>query len=630
LFKNCHICINKKIKKIMKRLSQLLTMFFITLFLASCSNDDDGGSPIPDGVTIADFVASNPDYSSLGAALDAAGLTTVLAGQGEFTVFAPNNAAFTVFLNANGFASLEDVPVDALREILLNHVVDGLNLSSDLTTGYITSLATGTSSSQNLSLFINTASGVEINGVSEVTQADITVDNGVIHAVDAVIGIPNITTQALANPQFSVLVDALIAASDSNINYVDLLSGTTASPFTVFAPTNDSFIALLTALGLSSLNDIPQDLLQIVLNYHVIAGANVRAEDLVNGGTAATFQGENLTFDLTGGAKIIDATGTPSNIIVTNVQTNNGVVHAIDKVLLPQEAIDIVDPTIAGLAMMTPDLSILAQALQITGLDAALNNRNAEFTVFAPTNASFNTFLNANGFASINDVPVNALTQVILNHALTGIALSSSLSTSYTTTLATFGNTSNNLSLYINTDNGVTLNGVADVIVADVMAANGVVHVVDAVINLPTVVTFAVADPTFSNLVAALTRPDQPDFVSVLSTPNGTSPAPFTVFAPTDAAFGDLLVELGVGGLGDIDGPTLTATLNMHVIAEANVRAEDLVSGVVTTLGGEITIDANNATITDSNGRVSNIIVVNVQAANGVVHAIDKVILPEL
>lgn len=605
-------------------------MFFITLFLASCSNDDDGGSPIPDGATIADFVASNPDYSSLGAALDAAGLTTVLAGQGEFTVFAPNNAAFTVFLNANGFASLEDVPVDALREILLNHVVDGLNLSSDLTTGYITSLATGTSSSQNLSLFINTASGVEINGVSEVTQADITVDNGVIHAVDAVIGIPNITTQALANPQFSVLVDALIAASDSNINYVDLLSGTTASPFTVFAPTNDSFIALLTALGLSSLNDIPQDLLQIVLNYHVIAGANVRAEDLVNGGTAATFQGENLTFDLTSGAKIIDATGTPSNIIVTNVQTNNGVVHAIDKVLLPQEAIDIVDPTIAGLAMMTPDLSILAQALQITGLDAALNNRNAEFTVFAPTNASFNTFLNANGFSSINDVPVNALTQVILNHALTGIALSSSLSTSYTTTLATFGSTSNNLSFYINTDNGVTLNGVADVIVADVMAANGVVHVVDAVINLPTVVTFALADPTFSNLVAALTRPDQPDFVSVLSTPNGTSPAPFTVFAPTDAAFGDLLVELGVGGLGDIDGPTLTATLNMHVIAEANVRAEDLVSGVVTTLGGEITIDANNATITDSNGRVSNIIVVNVQAANGVVHAIDKVILPEL
>ncbi len=160
-------------------------------------------------------------------------------------------------------------------------------------------------------------------------------------------------------------------ASDSNINYVDLLSGTAASPFTVFAPTNDSFTALLAGLGLNSLNDIPQDLLQIVLNYHVIAGANVRAEDLVNGGTATTFQGEDLTFDLTDGAKIIDATGTPTNIVVTNVQTGNGVVHAIDKVLLPQAAIDIVDPTIAGLAMMTPDLSTLAEALQITGLDSS-------------------------------------------------------------------------------------------------------------------------------------------------------------------------------------------------------------------------------------------------------------------
>lgn len=624
MFNNCHICVNKK-NTTMKKLNQIFAIICLSLFISSCSNDDDGGTPTPEGVTISDFVASNEDYSSLAAALDAAGLTATLAGQGEFTVFAPNNAAFSAFLSDNGFAALGDVPVDALREILLNHVITGTNLSSELTTGYITSLGTGASSSENLSLFINTSSGVEINGVSEVTQADIAVDNGVIHAVDAVIGIPNITTQALANPQFSILVDALIAASDSNTNYVDLLSGTAASPFTVFAPTNDSFTALLAALGLSSLNDIPQDLLQIVLNYHVIAGANVRAEDLVNGGTATTFQGENLTFDLTGGAKIIDATGAPTNIIVTNVQTTNGVVHAIDKVLLPQAAIDIVDPTITGLAMMTPELSILAEALQITGLDVVLDDRNEEYTVFAPTNQAFNTFL---GGASINDVPVDALTQVILNHALTGTFLSTDLTTSYTTSLATFGATDNNLSLYINTDNGVTLNGISDVALPDIPAANGVVHVVDAVIDLPTVVTFAVADPTFSNLVAALTRPDQPDFVSVLTTPNGTSPAPFTVFAPTDTAFGDLLVELGVGGLGDIDGPTLTAVLNMHVIAEANVRAEDLVDGTVTTLGGDITIDATNATITDPNGRLSNIIVVNVQAANGVIHAIDKVILP--
>lgn len=284
--------------------------------------------------------------------------------------------------------------------------------------------------------------------------------------------------------------------------------------------------------------------------------------------------------------------------------------------------------TIADLAMMTPDLSILSEALQITDLDEVLDDTSAEFTVFAPTNASFNTFLNANGFASINDVPVNVLTQVLLNHALTGTALSENLTTTYTNSLATYNNTSDNLSLYINTSNGVKINGVAQVVVADVLAVNGVVHVVDAVIGLPTVVTFAVADPNFSTLVSALTRPDQPDFVGILSTSVGTAPAPFTVFAPVNTAFADLLVELGVDSLADIDGATLTAVLNTHVIAGANVRAEDLVDGTVTTLGGDITIDAGNATITDPNGRVSNIVVVNVQAANGVIHAIDKVILP--
>jgi len=174
------------------------------------------------------------------------------------------------------------------------------------------------------------------------------------------------------------------------------------------------------------------------------------------------------------------------------------------------------------------------------------------------------------------------------------------------------------------------LNGISNVTAADISVSNGVIHAVDVVIDLPTVVTFATADATFENLVAALTRQDQPDFVSILSTPFGTNPAPFTVFAPTNDAFADLLAELGVNDLSDIDTATLTATLNMHVIAGANVRAEDLVDGMATTLGGDIIIDAGNAVITDPNGRMSNIIVVNVQASNGVVHAIDKVILPQL
>lgn len=611
----------------MKKLLKFSLVTMIAFLFVACGDDDNGTTTNNTDVTIAGFVAANPDYSSLLAALERAGLVATLDGTTDFTVFAPNNTAFEAFLNANGFASLDDVPVDVLTNVLLNHVVNGTVESTQLSTGYISSLAAFGTTDINLSLFMNTASGVSINGVSTVTTPDIEATNGVIHAVDGVIGIPTIVTQATANDDFSILVDALVAASDSSIDYVALLSGNANAPFTVFAPNNAAFESLLQLLGATSLDDIPTDVLQLVLNYHVIAGANVRASDLSEGLMATTFQGEDITITLAGGPKVIDATGMPATILLTDVQTGNGVIHAIDKVLLPNEVLDIVDPTITGLAMMTGDLSTLNEALVITGLDVVLDDRDGDFTVFAPTNAAFETFLAG---AALTDVPVDVLTQVVLNHALSGTFLSTDLSTSYTTTLATYGETENNLSLYINTDSGVTLNGISNVAVADVIAANGVVHIVDAVIALPTVVTFAAADPTFSTLVEALTREDQPDYVGILSTSLGTDPAPFTVFAPTNDAFGDLLVELGIGGLDDIDTATLTATLNTHVIAGANIRAEDLESGVVPTLGDDITIDATNATITDPNGRICNIIVVNVQAANGVVHAIDKVILPQL
>lgn len=287
------------------------------------------------------------------------------------------------------------------------------------------------------------------------------------------------------------------------------------------------------------------------------------------------------------------------------------------------------DPTIAGFVAANSDYSILLEALQRANLVATLDG-TTDFTVFAPNNNAFTAFLNANGFATINDVPVDVLTNILLNHVVNGTVESTDLVTGYINTLATESTSGANLSAYVNTASGVNINGASNVTTPDVSVTNGVIHAVDEVIGLPTVVTFAVADSTFSTLVAALTRDDQPDFVTVLSTPAGTAPAPFTVFAPTNDAFGDLLTELSAGSLDDIDGATLTATLNTHVIAGANVRAEDLTSGAVTTLGDEITIDANDATITDPNGRISNIIVTNVQAINGVVHAIDKVILPQL
>jgi len=174
------------------------------------------------------------------------------------------------------------------------------------------------------------------------------------------------------------------------------------------------------------------------------------------------------------------------------------------------------------------------------------------------------------------------------------------------------------------------INGDVSVTGADIMVDNGVIHAVNKVIALPTVVTFATADSTFDTLVAALTADAGFTYVSTLS--STSSPAPFTVFAPTNGAFGDLLTELGVGGLGDIPTATLEATLNTHVVAGANVLSTALTDNMtVTTLGDTFTINlGSGATFTDQNGRTGNIIVTDVQAANGVVHVIDKVILPNL
>ena len=288
--------------------------------------------------------------------------------------------------------------------------------------------------------------------------------------------------------------------------------------------------------------------------------------------------------------------------------------------------------TIVDFVSNSPDYSILLEALQLANgnLPDVLNGEGP-YTVFAPNNAAFAAFLLDNNFGALSDIPTDVLTQVLLNHVVSGNAVSSSLETGYSVnSLSTATPNENNMSLFINTADGVVINGIATVTTADVSVDNGTIHAVDAVIGLPTVVTFAVADPNFSVLVTALTRSDLTfDFVGTLSTPNGTAPAPFTVFAPTNDAFVDLLAELNVTSLDDIDEPTLKGTLEMHAVAGANVLAAGLSDGMtIGTLGGNITANVTGgATLTDANDRVIDIIAVDVQASNGVIHAINKVLL---
>ncbi|MDD3005803.1 fasciclin domain-containing protein, partial [Flavobacterium sp.] len=185
-----------------------LTLIVVTSAIMISCSDDDGTTYNNDSIVA--IASRTSDLSILVDALERTDLLETLDQAGPYTVFAPTNAAFTTFLSANGYANLDAVPIAALKEILLNHVVSGTNLSTSLSTGYIKTLAKGSASSTNtLSMFVNTASGVRLNGVSSVTSADVVASNGVVHIVDAVIGLPTVVTHALANPNFTNLVDAL-------------------------------------------------------------------------------------------------------------------------------------------------------------------------------------------------------------------------------------------------------------------------------------------------------------------------------------------------------------------------------------------------------------------------------------
>ena len=621
--------------KTLTAFKKLSLLVLVAVFTLSCSSDDDATTPVvvtPGPESITEIAEASDGLTSLVAALQRANLAETLDGPGPFTVFAPSNDAFATFLADYEFARLEDVPVEVLTQVLLNHVISGEATSGSLSTGYGKTLATETTSGENLSIFIDTNGGVTLNGISSVTEADIDASNGVIHLVDAVIGLPTVVDFALADSStFSILVEAL-TRNDLTTDYVSVLStanGTDPAPFTVFAPTNDAFAALLVELGFSGLGDIDEPTLNTVLSYHAVAGANVLAGDLMDDMAVPTLGGD-ITASVTGGPVLTDGNGRRINIIVTNVQAANGVIHAIDRVIMPDLGLPI---NIVETAYTVPALSNLLAALGAA--DGDLGNvlsGTGPFTVLAPTDDAFATFLDG---AALGDVPTDVLAQVLLNHVITGTVMSTDLvdaGAGYASTNA-IGAGGNAMSIYFNTSDGVTFNGISSVAIPDVETSNGVVHVVDAVIGLPTVVDFVLADPDFETLKLALTRDDlTTDYVSILSTADGTDPAPFTVFAPNNDAFGDLLTELTFGGLGDIPEAILNATLSMHAVAGANVRSSDLTDDMtVATLGGNITANiTGGATLTDANDRISNIIAVDVQASNGVIHVIDKVVLPPL
>ncbi|MCC5938454.1 MAG: fasciclin domain-containing protein [Lunatimonas sp.] len=303
---------------------------------------------------------------------------------------------------------------------------------------------------------------------------------------------------------------------------------------------------------------------------------------------------------------------------------SNGVIHAINSVLLPPtEEEEEETNTIADIVIGNENFSTLLAAVLEAGLADALASAEGEFTVFAPTDAAFARFMEDNGLTAEALLASESLVDILSYHVVTGSVPSSAVAAGSVSSLGGVP-----FFVSVDPDGGIWLNGSAQVEATDIMADNGIIHVIDYVITPPTqsiaeiAVGFTTAEePQFTQLVGALSRAGLVDAV------NGGFDDNLTVFAPTDAAFAALYEALDVDGFEDIELDLLTAVLTYHVVP-ARAFSQDLREGAeLPTLSGENTLTVNLSELQiNESGLIPSLL--NVHATNGVIHVIDQVLLP--
>ena len=396
-------------------------------------------------------------------------------------------------------------------------------------------------------------------------------------------------------------------------NLLDDLQGD--GPFTVFAPTDEAFAALLAEIGQSDINNVPVDVLEQILLYHVVPTSVMSTQ--IADGKVATLQGEELTLSTMDGIKINNV----SVVMPYDVEASNGVIHTVNQVLVPASVGQFVN-TILEPAYFNNNYSKLVSAVVKANLTNTLLEAES-LTIFAPNNFAFDA-------AGINPEAVDAqtLTAVLTYHVIATKVMSSEIPQEAVTV------NGNKLHFSL-VSAGNFINGNTEITAVDIEAGTGVVHLIDKVLlppngNIVETTIGLSGDGEFTSLIAALQRtanegrPDQ-NLLTVLS-----ADGPYTVFAPTNAAFQALLDSNEQWtSLNDIPLETLIAVLTYHVVP-ARAYDKDLSSvldengQLPTALGQNITIDLGNLTI----NQTSEIVGVNTNTTNGVIHVINGVLLP--
>jgi transforming growth factor-beta-induced protein len=422
----------------------------------------------------------------------------------------------------------------------------------------------------------------------------------------------DIVDTAVADGRFTTLVAAVQAAG-----LVDTLKS--AGPFTVFAPTDEAFAKLPAGTVENLLKPENLETLKNILLYHVVAG-KVMAADVVSldGKTADTALADNpLSISIKDGKVYLNEN---VEVIITDIETANGVIHVIDSVLLPEEKMsDIVDTAVADGRFTT-----LVAAVQAAGLVDTLKSAGP-FTLFAPTDEAFAKLPAGTVENLLKPENLETLTNILLYHVVPGKVMAADVvqldGQMVDTALA-----DNPLSISIK-DGKVYLNENVEVIITDIETANGVIHVIDSVLlpkeKLSDIVDTAVADGRFTTLVAAVQA------AGLVETLKGEGP--FTLFAPTDEAFAKLPAGTVENLLKPENLETLTNILLYHVVP-GKVMAADVVQ-----LDGQMVdtaLEGQQIKITVKDGKVYlndtvQVIITDIETANGVIHVIDTVLLPE-
>lgn len=399
--------------------------------------------------TIVDVVVNSPDHELLEEFVNVADLVDDLSADGEFTLFAPTDAAFEAL--PSWLLGLLSADPSELGVVLSNHALDSENYAATLTDGMVlTSLI-------DEELTVTIGDDVMINN-AVVTVTDIPSYNGVVHVIDAVL-LPKpetIVQVVVDSPDHTLLEEFVIAADLAE----DLSS---QGPFTLFAPTDDAFNTLPAWLLAQLADDVSE--LGLVLSNHVVEGEN-QAAMLSDGMVLTNLIDEDLVVTIGDDVMINDAV-----VTVTDILTYNGVVHVIDAVLTPKPV------TVVDVVVDSEDHETLEDAVIAAMLDDDLSDEGP-FTLFAPTDDAF-AALDPDAVADLFADPTGQLAQLLQYHVVSGINLSMDLNDG-----DEFATLEGN-SVVISIDGTDVLVNDATVIAADIETYNGVVHVIDRVLSLP-------------------------------------------------------------------------------------------------------------------------------------------------